>query len=224
MGDAWIIGPFMIKEQWVLYFIAGLAAYLVLRIGMAKKYIDPSVPETLWNALFIFAVVWKLSYALFHPLNVWANWSSLIYFTGGDKGVVLGLAVCLLYFLHRSKKEQSSSRTYIEPGFIGILSALGVFQIAMLVMHSASLTYGFLNILLCTALVVYWFVQMARKPNRPLWPAMIFWFGLGELFLSYFKERVPLWLGFSFAQWVWIVLCLIVVIVTYRMNRNFNET
>lgn len=224
MGDAWIIGPFMIKEQWIMYFVAGLMAYLVLRLGTAKKYMASSVPETLWTALFIFAAVWKLSYTLFHPLTVWAHWSSQIYFTGGDKGVALGLVAGLLYLLYRSRKEQVPPRTYIEPGFLAILAALGIFQIAALVTGSASLVYGSGHILLCAILVVYWFVQKGHKLQQSLWPGMIFWFGLIELFLTYFKERVPLWLGFSFFQWVMIILCLITGVMIYKMSHSFNET
>lgn len=224
MDDAWLIGPFLIKERWVIYLVAGLIAYLIIRVGVAKTYIATAAPERLWNSLFIFAIGWKLSYTLFHPVHVWIRPTSQIYFTGGDKGLVLGLCLALLYLLYRSYKEKVSFDTYLEPGLIAILSSFGIFQLIAIVVDTDPFVYGLLPFLLCGFLVVYWFVKRASSSDTLLWPGMLLWFGLGELFFSYFKEQAAIWLGFSLFQWVLIMLCLIAAMVTYRKSRSFKQT
>lgn len=224
MGDVWLIGPFLIKERWIMYLIAGFIAYLIIRIGVAKKYIAATVPGRLWNSLFIFAVIWKFSYTLFHPMHVWAYASSQIYFTGGDKGVALGLGIALMYLLHQSKKEKVSLETNLEPGLITILASFGIYQLVASVMDADPLAYGLMQFLLCALLVVYWFVKKASTPDVVLWPRILLWSGLGELFLSYFKVQASIWLGFSLFQWVLIILCLIVAVVTYKKKRGVNKT
>lgn len=224
MGDAWFFGPVMIKEQWVMFFIAGLAAYIVIRIGLARKWIEPFVLDSLWNALFLFGVVWKLSYILLHPLTVWDRPLSLLYFTGGDVGVVFGLGAVMIYFLIRSHKENISSQTYIESGFISILVAYGSYQFLMLVLSFSPSLYPLFQMLLSGILFVYWFVNISHERKQVLWPSMILWFSLGELLLSYMKSHVSIWLGFSFSQLVFIALSLAMILLSYRMKANFNKT
>ncbi|WP_257352170.1 hypothetical protein [Pseudalkalibacillus decolorationis] len=223
MGDAWIFGPIMIKEKWAFYFIAGLVAYIVIRFGVYRKSIKRSVLELLWNALLLFAFVWKMSYTVLHPLNVLANPMSQLYFTGGDKGILFALGAVLIYFLRRSKKEKMPVRTYIEPGLIAMLAALGTYLFLLMLMDYSSPLYSLLQIFLSVILVVYWFRNVGRG-HQPLWPGMILWFSLGELLISYFNDRIPVWLGFSFSQWVFIAISFIVIVVSYRGKRSFNKT
>ena len=220
LDDVWVIGPLMMKEKWVLYVIAFIMSYTALRLAIKLKSIDHSVIDSLWNALFLFLVVWKLSYTLFHPIDVIRNPMSQLYFTGGEKGVVLALLSVVIYFLFKSKRNGLSFHLYMEIGLISVLTAIGIFQALVWIMYFPGLNHLLFEAMLSLVLLFYWFTKY--ESNRKwLWPKMIVWFSLGGLFISFFKPQIPMLLGFSFSQWVYIAVCFLVIVVS---NRYFIKT
>ncbi|TCP21072.1 hypothetical protein EV207_14622 [Scopulibacillus darangshiensis] len=191
------MGPVMIKEQWIMYAIGGLTAYIFIRICVSQKWMVARVEEILWNALFLFVAVWKLSYTLFHPIDAFSSPLNQLYFTGGEKGVVLAFGVVMLYLIFRVKKDKQQLKFYIEPSFIALLTAFGSYQLLTLVLSFSAPLYAILQIVLTVILVVYWFVANVRKHNHPLWPGMILWFSLG----SDVEENIACSLSISARSW-----------------------
>ncbi|MHA6252735.1 hypothetical protein [Oceanobacillus sp. CAU 1775] len=223
MDDAWIFGPFMIKEKWALYAIAFMVSYTAVRLAIKLKAIDRSVLESLWNGFFLFLVVWKLSYTLFHPIDVFKNPISQLYFTGGEKGVVAAFIAVIIYFLSIRKNKGISFHVYMETGLISIVTAIGVFQMLAWVMYYPGLYHLIVEVVLSFMLIFYWFITY-KHDVKPLWMKMLVWFSLGELFISYFKPQIPIFLGFSFSQLVYIVICLLIMVISVRLKRNFIKT
>lgn len=210
VGDAWFIGPFLIQEKWALYVISFVISYFVLRIVLKKKTIDSLIMDTLWNGFFTFIITWKFSYALFHPISVIQNPISLLYFTGGDRGMILGVISVLLYFLWKSKRSSFSFHQYMELGILAVLTAIGSYRVFVWLFY---LTEHF--ILLFDALLPFAIVLYLIKSEK--WLASVLWFSLGELLFSYFKHESPVILGFSWKQLFYfavIVICLIFVMRT----------
>ena len=210
MGDAWLIGPFLIQEKWALYVISFVISYITVRIVLKKKTIDLLIIDTLWNGFFTFLIVWKLSYALFHPISVVQHPISLLYFTGGDKGIVLGVIAVSLYFFWKSKRSSFSFHRYMEWGLLGAITAIGSYRVLVWLVY---LTDDF--ILLFDAL---WpFVAMFFLIKSEKWIVSLLLFSLGELLFSYFKPESSVILGFSWKQLFYfavIVICLIFVMRT----------
>ncbi|WP_240613637.1 TlpA disulfide reductase family protein [Pueribacillus theae] len=128
MGDAWVIGPLIIQQKWAIYMITIIMTYIILRIAVKIKAVELSILDLLWNAFFLFLVVYKLSYSLFHPMAVVKNPLSQLYFTGGGKGAILGLLAAFAYFYYKSRRDTLSFRQLIEFAVAAVVSAVGINQ------------------------------------------------------------------------------------------------
>ncbi len=58
------------------------------------------------NALFVWGIVWKLSVILFDFQTIRAHVLSIVYFSGGIKGFILGALVSIGYVIRESNKQQ----------------------------------------------------------------------------------------------------------------------
>lgn len=215
MGDAWFIGPFLIQEKWALYVISIVISYITLRIVLKKKAIDSLMMDMLWNGFFTFLIVWKLSYALFHPISAFQNPISMLYFTGGDKGIILGVIAVPLYFFWKSKRNSFSFQRYMELGFLAALTAIGSYRVLVWIFYLTDF------ILLFDALLPFAVMIYLVKSER--WIASLLWFSLGELSFSYFKHGSPVILGFSWKQLFYItvaMICLQYVLRTKRVDSS----
>ncbi|MGP4081846.1 hypothetical protein ACTWQL_18270 [Pseudalkalibacillus sp. R45] len=214
MEDVWFIGPLMIKEKWILYVVAAIVSYLVLKVLTKVKGIDPRVIESVWNAAMVFLIVWKGSYAVFYPLQTVKNPIALLYFTGGEKGVVLGFIAVLLYLFLRSKKEALAFSLYIDMTLLTLLTALCTYTLGRLVLDQPISIVWWFEIILYLILIAYWFIK--SNADKLLWPETLMWFSLGNIALSYYKPQIPILLGLSFSQWTYIVVSIIAIIISYK--------
>ncbi len=214
MGDAWFIGPFLIQEKWGLYALAFIISYLVLRFVIKRKGIDVAIIDPLWNSLFYFFIVWKFSYALFYPKDVIENPISQLYFTGGDKGLVLGLIAVVFYFYWKGKRSSFSFHHYMELGMIAILTGLGVYRGLVWAFYLPSQLILLVDALFPLAIVILLF-----RLGREHWAIVLAWFSLGALFLSYFKPDVAILLGFSLQQLIYITVALLCFSLVLQKRR-----
>lgn len=155
MGDAWVVGPFVIQQKWVLYAASIAISYVMLRGFIKKKTLDIHVLDSLWNGFFIFLFIWKISYALFHPFQVIQNPLSLLYFTGGDKGVILGMLGTMLYLYWKSKRSSLAFSYYMETALFAVLTALGSYRLLVWAFLSLSDFFLLLTALLSFAILFY---------------------------------------------------------------------
>ncbi|MGM7703576.1 peroxiredoxin family protein [Pseudalkalibacillus sp. Hm43] len=100
------IGSMIIRTEWILLAVTIIVGFVVAKIQLhnhaeRKKYVD-----TIFNAVLIGLLVWKGSIILFQPFMVIDHPMSLLYFTGGVKGVWLGLISGAAYLIYKMKKDQ----------------------------------------------------------------------------------------------------------------------
>ena len=207
MGDAWFIGPFLIQEKWALYVVS-----------IKKKALDIRMLDALWNGFFVFLMVWKASYALFHPINVIQHPMSLLYFTGGDKGVMLGVISVLLYFFWKSKRSTFSFSRYMECGLFAILTALGSYRLFVWMFYLMDEWY-----LLITALLP--FVLMFYLLKSEDWLASLLLFSLAEFIFSYVKNGSTLSFALSWEPLFYFVVAIICLLcIAFRSRNSFFST
>lgn len=102
------IGSLAIMSKWVILGIGLIAGLLVARIWSAKtetKAVTKNLFNLLSNSIFIGFLAWKGSLLLLDPKLVIKSPMSLLYFTGGTKGLMIALVITLLYFLYHLKKR-----------------------------------------------------------------------------------------------------------------------
>jgi len=91
-----------VPSSWIAAIAALTAAYAVVRIRAGKE-----AAAVYSDAAFLFVVIWKLSYAVFHFGTFIKSPLSLLYYNGGLPGAVIGLLWALLT-LHRKGAGRSA--------------------------------------------------------------------------------------------------------------------
>ncbi|MEH7237139.1 peroxiredoxin family protein [Bacillus sp. JJ1562] len=102
------IGSLAIMSKWVILGIGLIVGLLVVRVWSAKtqsKETTKNILNLLTNGIFIGFLAWKGSLLVLEPKLVIKSPMSLLYFTGGTKGLVIALVITLLYLLHHFKKR-----------------------------------------------------------------------------------------------------------------------
>lgn len=104
---AFLLGPFMIKHIYIIIFIAAIASYYMMRWTTREdQSFQKLFLNTMTNAVFIWFFTFKFSTILFQPAFIMKNPLSLLYFTGGTKGSILGVIIAIIYLFWNIKKRE----------------------------------------------------------------------------------------------------------------------
>lgn len=88
---------------WLAVLLALFITALLHRYLSGKK-----IEEWYWNSFFLYFLVWKLSYILFHFKMVMEMPLSIVYFNGSTEGHLLALASLSVYLLYKARKKYPS--------------------------------------------------------------------------------------------------------------------
>ncbi|WP_167858965.1 TlpA family protein disulfide reductase [Paenibacillus cymbidii] len=103
------IGSLTLNGSLLVYLLFGVAGWLVLRFGAGQEQEQEQgqgpirSEERQWllaragTAFWLWLVLWKGSFLLFHPAATLRQPSSLLYFDGGERGVWLATLVVAIY-------------------------------------------------------------------------------------------------------------------------------
>lgn len=195
MDGAWIVGPIIIQKHWLLYIASISIAYVVFRIAVNNK----QIADILWNGFFVFFVIWKASYALFHPAAVIQHPLSMLYFHGGSKGVMLGFIGAAGYFLWKSKRSAVTFSQMMEAALIAGLSAVGAYRLLSWLVFASSDGLLFLGGLASFAILAYWYKSKD-------WLASLCLLSFAEFVLMLLDGRKSV---FSLELWFSVVVVMI---------------
>jgi hypothetical protein len=119
------LGPILIKVSWLVILFSLLCAYAVIVIYLRKdeRLLD-QLSSILGHAFFLYVLIFKFSFLLFRPSILLHNWKGLLFFTGGTKGAMLGLAISLLYIIVQLYKRRLFVRKVLLALFYGGMTAL----------------------------------------------------------------------------------------------------
>lgn len=132
--DSITIGPFLIKNLWIVLFVAGLFSYIVMELRIRKfPELQTSLLNEVGNGLVICLLIYKFSIVLFRPSIFLTNPKGILFFTGGTKGLVLGLLVGMVYLGWQVRKK----------GFKiwNVIDVLGLGMIALLLTYYLLVTF-----------------------------------------------------------------------------------
>lgn len=133
LNDAIKLGPFLLRYHYLVIIISGIIAYLLMRHRLKSS---PDTRETILNyaanSVFIWFVIWKFSYILFNFSKAISNPQTILFFSGGKNGALVGTAVALLYVAFTVKKTEVNHKMVIDTFIHGIISFLAVYYVALL--------------------------------------------------------------------------------------------
>lgn len=113
------IGSFPVKMLWLAILGSALIAYGIIHVKLRKESDKKQLMDVLSHAVVLCWFVWKLSYAVLHPLLIVKQPFNILYFNGGETGLVLGIIVSVVYLLWTAgKRELDRSRVF----YTGILA------------------------------------------------------------------------------------------------------
>lgn len=130
------IGSFPVKIVWLAILGSALIAYGILNVKLRKEPDKKQLLDVLSNAIVICWFVWKISYVLFHPVLTFKHPFNLLYFNGGETGIVLGIIAAVLYLLRAAGKRELDRNRIFYSGILGLTIFFAVYYSA----HFASET------------------------------------------------------------------------------------
>lgn len=98
------IGSLVLNGQLILYLAFGAAGWLILRYRLRNMADRHTIMSIISNAYWMWVLVWKLSFLLFHPLEVLHRPAALLYFDGGARGAWVASLVVALYIWKNAAK------------------------------------------------------------------------------------------------------------------------
>lgn len=198
----------MLNGQLISYLVFGAAGWLMLRYrlrNMAERHVILSVMS---NAFWMWMLVWKLSFALFHPVEVIQRPAVLLYFDGGGRGAWIASSVAAFYVWKKAAKIRGLLPSWLDMATLFLCSGWFAYQILSAVIGvepvwfhaaSAALIAGFLLLHLA----------FSSKSNRLKWPDYAVWLSIGHVILWFcVPHRVLLLLSFNKQQLYFLFVAL----------------
>ncbi|MBU8908717.1 prolipoprotein diacylglyceryl transferase family protein [Desertibacillus haloalkaliphilus] len=213
MGEYLELGQIRLPVQWVFIGLGLLIAYLVINSRVKKTDLNNKhVVDGLFNALFYGFIVWKLSYVLFYPIYAFTYPVGILYFDGGRRGVLLALLVGIVYIYRYARKRQIGLLPYSELIMAGGFAASAVYFIHVTVMNP--LFYVGQIMLALGLLVVIYKEQQVGQVKTISNVALMY--SLAQLFLHYFSQQPPLFLGLTAWQLIFAIVAVVIIILQQK--------
>jgi hypothetical protein len=105
--NAFQLGPFIIKYNWIFAIISLVITYFLLKKGLKENedYLGEFL-DALVNALFIGVLSFKGSVLLYRPELLKTNPLGALYLSGGGKEWLTATLLAFLYLVWKTKKSQ----------------------------------------------------------------------------------------------------------------------
>jgi len=105
------LGTFVLNIELLIYAAAGMIGVLAVWFRL-REYADRArLVSDAWNAIYLWVAVWKASLVLLDPASVIAHPLSLLFFSGGEKGIWLASASSLGFIILRNYKRAGIRRS-----------------------------------------------------------------------------------------------------------------
>jgi hypothetical protein len=214
------IGSLHVPLEWIFITISFLLSVLILKIFIRKAGCDDKkILEDIWNGVFIFIGVWKLSLIIFEPKLVIQSPLSLLYFTGGDQGIWLGIVVAVIYIVTKTRKQNLSSSIVISILFFLGISIFAFFHLISIYLMEKVLLHLISGI--STMMILITFMKTHFPVSFKQISDYLVIFTIFQLLLSYLYQDHSIKQSiFSTSQWIFIVIGVIGFLVQFIKKEN----
>lgn len=197
------IGSLTIPSVWLAVLLSLFMTSLLYRFALGRK-----LEDWYWNSFFLYFLVWKLSYILFHFKMAIEMPLSIVYFNGSTKGHFLALISLSVYLIYiAGKKYQTVYR-----------DAFKVFPLFFISFESTKFALE-TNLAAATAslLLLIGYAPFLKKKNESFSIQAFTFLFLFELLIISFLQPI---LSLEILTFGW--LAFIVYILSIRDRRNLS--
>lgn len=169
------IGSLSILLKWFLLGVSVISSVVILKIllhSLPKEKPKKEVFDLLTNSIILGFFIWKGSLLLFEPSIILHNPLSVLYFTGGNSGLILAIIFTLSYFIYQARKLKFLFT--LKYGLLFILATLFIFyMLSAFFLGDHSIPY-----LLVSLSSLFAFCLIAFKGIRAKYKQLLATFGL----------------------------------------------
>lgn len=157
------LGPLMLNFELLTFIFSAVMGYLALRYRLNKMTVAEDVSVKFLNALILGFFTWKFSLIIFDPLSVIQHPMSLLYFSGGEKGLWLAIAFSIIYIWIRTRKDGTTIVMNLDGLGLGWLVGSSVYYLLQFIVDSNNLLFLTLLLFINIVLTLLFYTTLMRK-------------------------------------------------------------
>ncbi|AZK47625.1 hypothetical protein EIM92_16935 [Paenibacillus lentus] len=201
------LGSLVLRADLLIFLLSAAFGYIVLKIKFRHREAGGWIKEGYVNALGIGFFLWKFSMLFFSPLETLSNPLSLLYFTGGQRGVWLGVLGAITYLAYRGYKNRPLLVPFVKAALLAYGAVQG-FRFTMFFLWEGAV--GWEN-LLCAVLAAGLGIMAWLKYESPLrsFLPLALWYSIGSAVIPFLDEyRHAVLIGFSLEQLFFLLVAI----------------
>jgi hypothetical protein len=214
------IGSMLLNGQIVMYLILGIVGWIVLHYRLRQLKDKDLYAAYATNAFWIGLLIWKGSYILFHPAEVMHQPMSLLYFDGGERGMLAGGLVAATYIGYKSWKQRLSLNIWIDLGVWYFCGGVLSYHVLLLAVGEQPSWFHALSAALAVLfLFMLGRLQQGTASGRKLDYAV--WFLIGNVLLIFMVSDRPVWvLSFTKQQVIFILAAMLLTTASWVNQKQ----
>lgn len=138
LTDALRIGVFTIQYQYILAIASFLLTYYILQWLLVKQHFIDFFRKHYWDSVLFFIIAFKISPLFTSPSLALNNPLSILYFTGSNIGIYIGVSLSLLYLYIQNFRTKTLSNLHI---FVLFTDSVFVYFIVFLGLKAVFFTW-----------------------------------------------------------------------------------
>jgi len=148
------VGTFVLNAELLIFIAAGIVGVLAVRYRQRTHPEREWIVNVAWNAVFLWLGVWKGSLLIYDPASVIENPMSLVFFSGGAKGIWLASVLMIGYMTLRYARRLGTAQA--APVTVTMLAGgLSTVYLARLVLIDSAGGYSYTVLALSFAMLVW---------------------------------------------------------------------
>ncbi|GAA0134364.1 hypothetical protein YSY43_12040 [Paenibacillus sp. YSY-4.3] len=203
----------------LIFLLSAIIGYIVLNIRLRHREEGGWIKDAYVTALGIGFFLWKFSMLIFDPLEALSNPLSLLYFSGGQRGLWLGALGGMAYLVYKAYRNRPFVQLLIR-SLVLAYAAVQTVRFTMLFLWEGTLGW---ELPLCALLsLVLWIAAWLKfeSPLRSFMPIAL-WYSIGSAVIPFLEEnRYVVWLGFSLEQLLFVLLAVFLIFLDYLRERQ----
>lgn len=213
------LGPFMIRADILIFLLSAIVGFIVLRIRLRDREESSFILDTYVNALIIGFVVWKFSMIVFDPIRTIQNPLSLLYFTGGDKGILLGTALALLYIGFRLNQNKLWIIPLLKASILAYLAGAFTRCLFLWLWDESLWIVGLMNVILQGVFLVL--VWMKYDGSIRVFNSLALWYSIGSVLIPFFDpNRYTVVAGFNSVQITFGIVAFALLLLDVFLSKS----